>query len=177
MASKGETRKKKKPSAGFEKLTATAVAELFGVSTMAVSKWQKTGCPRNPDKSYDLKKVIAWREAKAEQERTVAHADSPGLERYRLAKAEREELKLAQDRKELLLVSDVSAGNVDRIRAVRAGLIALKRGLAPRVLELDENATLDEAESLIWRHVEVLLNTFAGNRSKNGRGKKTKAKD
>lgn len=48
---------------GFERLRGKDVAELWGLSDMAISKWfSRDGCPRNKDKTYDLAQVIAWRE-------------------------------------------------------------------------------------------------------------------
>ena len=46
-------------------MTGAQIAKRFGVSTKVVTNdWSKDGCPRNPDKSFDLDKVVAWRKAK-----------------------------------------------------------------------------------------------------------------
>lgn len=46
-------------------MTGAAIARKFGVATKTVTHdWVAAGCPRNPDKSFDLDVVVAWRKAK-----------------------------------------------------------------------------------------------------------------
>jgi phage terminase Nu1 subunit (DNA packaging protein) len=48
-----------------QKVKGETLAELFGISPMAVSQWYKRDkLSRNPDKTYDLKSVLQWREEK-----------------------------------------------------------------------------------------------------------------
>lgn len=72
------------------------------------------------------------------------------------------ELKTRLANGELIHRDDVERGRCERIKMVRGGLEALKRSLAPAVLELGEEATLDQAEALIWDYIEPLLSAFAG---------------
>jgi hypothetical protein len=56
-------------------MTGAQIAKRFGVATKTVTNdWAKDGCPRNPDKSFDLDKVVAWRKAKLQ-----AAADDPSV--------------------------------------------------------------------------------------------------
>jgi phage terminase Nu1 subunit (DNA packaging protein) len=56
-------------------MTGAQIAKRFGVSTKTVTNdWAKDGCPRNPDKSFDLDKVVAWRKAKLQ-----SASDDPGV--------------------------------------------------------------------------------------------------
>ena len=50
----------------FGALTASEIARIWQVTPQAVGLWVKRGnCPRNPDGTYNLTAVIAWREAQA----------------------------------------------------------------------------------------------------------------
>jgi len=54
------TRKRDKPD--FNRLQGKELAAAFGVSPQAVSAWNKKyGCPKNPDGTYSLPKVLRWR--------------------------------------------------------------------------------------------------------------------
>jgi phage terminase Nu1 subunit (DNA packaging protein) len=88
------------------------VAVFFGVSIDTVKNWAKQQMPGAPG-NYDLAEILRWLRAsgpwKAKpvippgaDELLVAEGDSPGLERYRLAKAALAELEL-EERKGALL--------------------------------------------------------------------------
>jgi phage terminase Nu1 subunit (DNA packaging protein) len=86
----------------------TEIADFAGVARSTVYDWQKLpGWPGAPDGSVALWDVAAWhstRLASLEEESIVpvSPADSPGLERFRLAKAGIAELDLQQRAGELV---------------------------------------------------------------------------
>jgi phage terminase Nu1 subunit (DNA packaging protein) len=76
-------------------LSQGAAASLLGLS---VRHFRDLDAPRNQDGSYSARRVVAWfvtRETSEEEELTSG-PDSPGLERYRLAKARVAELDAAE---------------------------------------------------------------------------------
>ena len=86
---------KKKKTKDFERMTAAAVAELYGVQPVAVGRWAAAGCPRNSDRSWNLAEVIKWREAKLRGElNDLEQRKEKAIIRYREAKAEKEEIAL-----------------------------------------------------------------------------------
>lgn len=101
------------------------LAEVYRISPISISKWASVA-PLAIHRMEGRKRlwlwpaVAAWRRNTdiedrlrktplGEDEALLAGdgSDSPALERLRQAKAEREELKLAQDRKDLVLVADI----------------------------------------------------------------------
>lgn len=98
-----------KPVPDARRMTAEMVGWVYGISGKAVGLWHsRDGCPRNQDRTYDLQVVTKWRESRrAEADDALmdgAPKDSPAAERYRLAKAMLEELKLDERRGQLVEV-------------------------------------------------------------------------
>ncbi len=103
------------PSPRREKARTTRVsemAEFSGVSEQAFRKWMtQPGFPKAPDGSVCLWDLAVWRhrlDSGSEfGEEIEGGSDSPGLERYRLARAEQEEIKLAKMRGDFISRDDV----------------------------------------------------------------------
>jgi phage terminase Nu1 subunit (DNA packaging protein) len=79
----------------------TEIADFAGVARSTVYDWQKLpGYPSAPDGSVALWDLCEWQVLRLaplnDTDSDVANADSPGLERFRLARAGQEEIKLAQ---------------------------------------------------------------------------------
>lgn len=82
----------RRPNASTATLTATEIGRLWGISKQAVANWhKKAGCPRNPDGTYSLPDVIAWRESHWQSQLEDARAsridEADGLGRLRDEKA------------------------------------------------------------------------------------------
>ena len=87
------------------------VALFCGVSLASVQGWAKQGMPGRPG-AYDVQEVVQWlrsvgpwrQHARPEEDDPdlAGGPDSPGLERYRLAKAAIAELELEQRKASLL---------------------------------------------------------------------------
>ena len=89
--------------ATLSKLSQGAAAYLVGLSTRTL---RDTDAPRNPDGTYSARDLLAWFAHQATDDVTLgAPTDSPGLERYRLARAAMAELDLAVRKGELVSVS------------------------------------------------------------------------
>lgn len=108
--------------------------------------------PRLPDGRYDLRDLVPWivdqNRTAAGDELLTAPADSPALERYRLARAQGAELDLAERVGTLM--------SVDRFRRVTNMLAAAYRGLGERLAKqyggdvaTQFSETIDEVFELI----------------------------
>lgn len=91
---------------------ARVIARLYGVTPQAVGLWHsKSGCPRNGDATYDVGAVARWHEDwmidSLQRQGAIETEASPAQERYRMAKAQREEIALERDRGTLLAREDV----------------------------------------------------------------------
>lgn len=63
-----------------ENETVAGVARALGVSRQTVYSWLKNGCPRNPDGSLDLERVLAWRRASGNGPNSLpTTGDDPGI--------------------------------------------------------------------------------------------------
>lgn len=52
-----------------EGMAAAAVARIWNVNARAVGQWaSKMGCPRSPDRTFNLDDVVKWRESRNEAE-------------------------------------------------------------------------------------------------------------
>jgi transcriptional regulator with XRE-family HTH domain len=88
--------------------TQTEVAEFFGVSIDTVKNWAKQKMPGSP-RSYRLDKIAIWLRTEGPgssrikgEDDPLMDGDSPGLERYRMAKAKLAELDLESRKGELI---------------------------------------------------------------------------
>lgn len=109
----------------------TDIASFCGVSIDTVKSWAKQRMPGQPG-MYDLGEIVRWLRASGpwrqhqrpefDDPLLVADGESPGLERYRLAKAAIAELDL-EERKESLLSRDKA-----RAALIRWGSIIRRLG-------------------------------------------------
>ena len=95
------------------------VAEWFEVPAGTARTWSADGMPGQPRK-YEIKAILLWlmssgrrwgwmpddlkRERLTDDDPMLQEADSEGLERYRMARAQQEEIKLAEKRGEVVLM-------------------------------------------------------------------------
>lgn len=83
------------------------VSRFCRVTVSAVRKWAADGMPGRPGR-YDLSEIHAWRLERETRRRAASDdplldgGDSPGLERYRQAKAALAELELAERESSLM---------------------------------------------------------------------------
>jgi len=90
-------------AADLEHLGMNQVADLFGYSRQAVNEWYTSkGLPRNGDNTFDLKTTIKWFEDYCIRKAARGRGAVGPLNPFQQVKTEREKLKLAEDRGELL---------------------------------------------------------------------------
>jgi hypothetical protein len=87
-------------------LSAAAAGKLLGVTGRTLHNWH---APRRSDGRYDATALVRWYvEREREAEALLAPgSDSPGLERYRLARAALVELQLEREKQTVLPVDRV----------------------------------------------------------------------
>jgi hypothetical protein len=125
------------------------MADFAGVSEQAFRKWMKLpGFPIASDSSVCLWDLAVWRhQMNAGSEfgdEIEGGSDSPGLERYRLARAEQEEIKLLKMRGEFLSREDV--------HLALAETSGVMKEAGEKVLRIGGN---DLAEIINWAWDEV----------------------
>ncbi len=140
-------------------MTQKAAAWLFDVEprTMRTGPWKDA--PRNSDGTYDARLLIAWRrelEAEgSESDPLLAGSNSPALERFRAARADREELELAVRRDQLIDVEEfLSWWDSEVATPVRKSLEKLARKY--------DQAAVDLVASGLNRARESVSGRFAG---------------
>lgn len=84
-----------------------AAAWLFGVSPRTLR--DRSMAPRNADGTYNAQDLVAWHLEQLQPvdgEPMLGGSDSPALERFRNARADREELELAVRREQFVSLDD-----------------------------------------------------------------------
>jgi len=104
------------------------VLAVVGVSKPTIGEWERKGCPRNKDGSYNLAAVVQWREKQLEGRIAAGRSEqNRGRGRREMAQAELAELDLAQKKAELLPRGPTIAGWIGRYMAIRTMLTGLVR--------------------------------------------------
>ncbi len=124
-------------------LSQGAAAHLVGLSTRTL---RDSDAPRNSDGSYSGRDLLSWFAHQASGDVTLgAPTDSPGLERYRMARAKMAELDLAIRRGELIEVAawrELMARWANRLR--RCGdMLARKFGNDALAVQTDAIADMN----------------------------------
>lgn len=137
----------------FTARTIDQVARFFRVNRRTVSEWKGRGCPGGRG-AYSLPDIVQWlREhiwsdggnGKPLQgfegdDDDLQGFDSPGLERYRLAKAEITELDLAAKKKQMVSRDSIGDGLVRCSGVLRGALENLQRQFGPEALAIMDDA-------------------------------------
>ena len=142
------------------------LCELVGSDRKMIRAWEVDGMPfamEGRQKFYDLRLVLPWLKKRwLGGESVLGEMSKRSAEIKLLIRREAAlQLKMQIMSGQLRDSHEVEAENAQKVIAVRAGIEALRRALAPAVLELGDDATIENAETLIWDYVEPLLNTFA----------------
>jgi phage terminase Nu1 subunit (DNA packaging protein) len=121
------------------------IAHVYGLTFQTIQGWK--GCPRNKDKSYNLRDVVQWR-----RDQDTMGGESNGgsdeLEKWRAARRAMAELDLAKRQGELAEVVQVDAEISRMVVTFKQALLALPSALAPRLegMEAREIAALLDIE-------------------------------
>jgi phage terminase Nu1 subunit (DNA packaging protein) len=122
-------------------VTKSELAEILGVSERTLSTWQQEGLPienqQHQGNTYHTVKVIDWLKQHHANRLTESNGEILDLEaeKARLTKAQADaaELKLAEQKRQLLDANEVQAVWENNIMACRAKLLSLPSKIAPVV--------------------------------------------
>lgn len=135
----------------------TEMADFAGVSEQAFRRWMALpGFPKAPDGSVCLWDLAVWRnrlDAGTPDETELGDVDSPGLERYRLARAEQEEIKLRRMRGESIAREDLQAALMETASVLKEAGDRMVRVAGNDVAEMLNDA---------WTEVETRLERLFG---------------
>lgn len=133
--------------------TLREVAEVAGVTPKTVGEWiLKPDFPKDDDGTYPLFDIGLWRQRQltdrqpkprqpsADEDPLLANGDSPGLERYRMAKAQLAEMDLAEREGKTLLVEAVRAGMAAICLPLRGTFEEIQRRFGPDALKVLNDA-------------------------------------
>ncbi len=133
------------------------VSEYFNIWPKTFYAWKALGCPgiskEKGKGTYDLQAIDAWHKARTgqiEDDPMLAGSSSPNLERYRGAQADLAELKLQQQRGELLSREAVMKGLAIFASTMRQAFETLQRQFGREAVDITSQA-LGEAEHTFLR--------------------------
>ena len=159
-------RPKRKPSGSvwavedLRRMTATQMGRVFGISRQAFSVWRE--CPRNTDGTWSLPEVVAWKLRRVQEELELeadgSGADSPALERYRAARADRAELEVLEKRDALVSRTDVEARWGRVLAHIVQAFDGLGKVIAPRLARRDEKEIAQTIRAEIHRAIDTARN-------------------
>lgn len=150
------------------KLPQEEVLELLDSTREQARRWKAAGLHVETEGRrvyYDLAPTLAWlrRRWQGGVELDAGEATSKRAAEIKLL-IRREaalQLKMQLLSGELVHRAEVEKAIIGRILTVKGGLLALRRTLAPAILELGADATIEQVERLIWDFTRALLNGFA----------------
>lgn len=129
--------------------TQAALSRILGCSESAISRCKKTlGFPTtDDDNEFEIHAVVIWwylhKSGGEMPDPMLGDCDSEGLERYRMARAQREEIKLEADRNNTVDAEVVRSMLQEQAAVVRSSLEKLERQFGAEALEIVLEA-LDE---------------------------------
>ena len=146
----------------FRWTTQAELCALLATDPKVIREWVRAGMPGRTQQGrsvlFDLWQVLPWIKERWLFEFRAAESDSPALERYRAARAKREELELGRMEGRLLDRDEVQAGRVARLVALRRGLMSIPRAAAPALAETQEPR---EVEAYLREKIHELLRAYA----------------
>ncbi len=132
------------------KVSTSFVASLFGVSPQAVNSWVRDkACPKLGHGLFDCKAVLEWWLDNIHGGSTPETEDAK--ERYWLAKAEHEEIKVATLKGGLMPKSEIIPEWSARMAEVTTGLQALARRLPPMLDGKSKTEQQIIVEDQVWK--------------------------
>ena len=138
--------------AELDALTQKAAAHLVGLTDRQLRN--RDDVPRNPDQTYSGPALLAWAVERAELEAgsdpMLRGDSSPGLERYRAARAELAEMDLAEKRGQLVRVESIRRMLDTVASLIRDATVRIDRQFGAEAADMIGDA-LDEADRHIRR--------------------------
>lgn len=142
-------------------VTTKEIAEFFGITPRAVTKWHESGCPRVKRGRWNLKAVFDWWWENLAQSRAVEEAGDESMNEakrlYWWEKAKSEEIKNQKLSGALAAWDEIEQEWCARVIAVTSGLGSLEHRLPP----LLEGRTRKDMQSVIREEIRTLRDAYA----------------
>lgn len=132
------------------------VAKSFKVGARTVDRWVVEGMPRRTDGNYDLLEIQAWKFNKENsgKETTQRKIYEEELLKYKSLLAQLNYKKLTG---EVVPVTDVDAGRVQRILIIKKALLGLPGRVAPQLVGL----SMEEIKNRLTIRINEIITEFA----------------
>ena len=118
--------------------TTLAKAGVEHLTPSAIGKWVQAGCPRNPDKTFNTFRVLAWFVNERAKIPYKAHAESDEEKKESIGLKRERRLAVRQarlaDAKKLVDREEVREEWMARLHALKSGLLTLSRVLVREVV-------------------------------------------
>ena len=133
-------------------VSASQLAILFDVTDRTITDWNvKKGCPKIGHGKFDMKAVLGWWLDNVYEAGQVSPDAENAKDRYWMAKAEHEEIKVATAKSRLISEEQIIQEWSDRLSEVTSGLVALSRRLPPMLdgkTKYEQMAIIDDE---VWK--------------------------
>ena len=140
--------------------TTTQLTKLFDVTKKSIAEWIKKGMPQISRGKFMVRDVVLWWLDNIMAEK-ASEEEASARDRYWLAKAEGEEIKVSNLKKELASISEFEQQEAYRAAGLRGSL----RGLTSRLVSALEMKSREEIRPILSREIDAILETFYLNRS------------
>lgn len=135
--------------------------EIFDISPKTLSRWGQAGCPKLKKAQWDLRSVLEWWVIHIYEPRLESEEKDESLknarQRYWKAKAEKEEINIAQLKSELIPKKTLADLWGARVIEVKQGLLNLENRLPPILV----SKTQAEIQEIIHKETTHLLNMYS----------------
>ena len=140
-------------TASWSAVAKGVVAGIYGVSVRTVMTWLQRGCPRNPNKTFNLKAVIEW------HEREISGEASQDALEQKIQREKLRALRIRNDHEEGRLIAlDVAIGVQSRsVVEARTRLVTLP----DRIVLLLRPEDRGKVKPQIAREVDLALTDLA----------------
>ena len=128
------------------------IAEIFGVSPQAVNIWARSGCPKVGRGQWDVAEVVKWwaeniySSNSANEDEGLAEAKR----RYWSSKADREKLRVSQEKSELIKLDDVHIAWARRAMEYKSACTGLVNALPPLLEGKSQPAMRKTIDDHVW---------------------------
>lgn len=125
------------------RLSSAELADVFGVSPPRITAMKREGLPSYPNGGHDLRLATTWYVTRLRNQAESTRSDlAMGRARLATAKADREELELAERRGELVSAAEVRDSAFTVSRLSRDNLLSIPDRCAGIIAGLDDEATI-----------------------------------
>ena len=147
---------------GVDLCTTLIRAGVENLTPSAIGKWVQAGCPRNPDKTFNTFRVLAWFVNERAKIPYKAHAESDQEKKESIGLKRERRLAVRQarlaDAKKLVDREEVREEWMARLHALKSGLLTLSRVLVREVVgqpaPVVQKVVDDRVNDVLWAYAQ-----------------------